>query len=796
MPQVSPDLDKTIEFLELWKPGGPWVLTAVAPNKQGIDTATFTEHAKVRAWVEAQGGKRRNVYFHVNTTMGPLTRKAAKVDVRSMDWIHVDLDPEPGKPIDEEKRRILELLQRKHAMVPPPTMILHSGGGYWGFWRLEQPIQINGDEKKAEDAERYNLQLELMFDADACHNVDRIARLPGTINYPNEKKRRAGQQECVAEVVMHEPGRAYPLSEFMQAPEVDGSIADDGQNAVPVSTPTGNVRRINKFDLDGELPPGVTTRCKAAIVQGSDEEQPLQGDNSASAWLWYVVNELVRNEVDDEVIYAIITDPDLGISEHVRKQGNSKAQHRAAVRAIRRAKERAIDPRLEELNAAHAAVMSVGGKFRIVHEHYDHAMERDDVEFLLPDGFRLTYCNKQVEIPVQGPTGTSIKLVPLGKWWLEHPHRRTYKSVLFYPNQEFPDHLNLWRGYGCDAIPGDCSLFLDHTRDVLCKGNEEHYRFMVGWMANAVQNPHLPGHTAIVMRGGQGTGKGTFAKHFGRLFGAHYKYVSNPEHVTGQFNILLQTAVVVFADECFAAGPKHTSALKALITEPQLRVEAKGLDNLDVRNCVHLIMATNKEWAVEAELDDRRFFVIDVDRDRASDTDYFAAITAQMEAGGYEALLHFLLNYDLSEFNPYKCPKTAELRRQQERSMNWIERGWLHCLEEGKLMEDHAQWKRKVTKSELTAALMATGEPRQGMSACKQALGDWLLKHAGAQTHRLTGSNTYRDHRGNMREEKRPRAWGFPSLEECRRMWDRAFGEREWPPIDDAPEVPEEEGPF
>ena len=72
-------------------------------------------------------------------------------------------------------------------------MVVFSGGGYQAFWKLETPISINGDLGRAEDAKRYNQQLELLFGGDNCHNVDRIMRLPGTVNVPDERKRTKGR---------------------------------------------------------------------------------------------------------------------------------------------------------------------------------------------------------------------------------------------------------------------------------------------------------------------------------------------------------------------------------------------------------------------------------------------------------------------------------------------------------------------------------------------------------------------------------------------------------------------------
>ena len=65
-----------------------------------------------------------------------------------------------------------------------PEAGIYAGFGDFGFWRLEVAIPVNGDLQLAEDAKRYNQQLELIFGGDNCHNIDRIMRLPGTINVP------------------------------------------------------------------------------------------------------------------------------------------------------------------------------------------------------------------------------------------------------------------------------------------------------------------------------------------------------------------------------------------------------------------------------------------------------------------------------------------------------------------------------------------------------------------------------------------------------------------------------------
>src|SRR5579864_4939309 len=107
--------------------------------------------------------------------------------------------------------------------------------------------------------------------------------------------------------------------------------------------------------------------------------------------------------------------------------------------------------------------------------------------------------------------------MPLGQWWISHPLRREYETVVFAPGKEIPEAYNLWQGFSCEAVPGDCGLFLEHIRQNICQGNEEYYEYIIAWMARCVQQPDCPGEVAIVLRGEMGTGKGIFARHFGSL---------------------------------------------------------------------------------------------------------------------------------------------------------------------------------------------------------------------------------------------------------------------------------------
>jgi hypothetical protein len=243
-------------------------------------------------------------------------------------------------------------------------------------------------------------------------------------------------------------------------------------------------------------------------------------------------------------------------------------------------------------------------------------------------------------------------------FWLKHPLRRTYENIVFDPARpgDYEDSYNIFKGFAVVPAQGNCRLFWQHVKEVICSNREEHYSYVRKWMASVVQKPSLLA-TALVLRGLQGTGKNKFVDYFGKIFGRYFLTVTNLEHVCGKFNSHLKYAYLIHANEAIWGGSKkEIGAIKALITDPTIIIEGKGKDAIPVGNCRHLIVSSNEEWAVPMDMDDRRFFVLDVSSFRKRDIEYFQLIDNEMLTGGLEALLDDLLHEDLSDFDPRQMP--------------------------------------------------------------------------------------------------------------------------------------------
>jgi hypothetical protein len=663
MSELPPlDNDAAIEFLKLFHPAGPWMLTAIHPERPGAETCTFRDEQRLRGWVEAKNNH-FNLYFAVNLPMRDMSKKAERTDIKEVTWLHVDIDPRVGEELERERERILALFgPHLPEGVPPPTAIVSSGSGFQAFWSIDTPIEIGGDLAKAEQAKLFNLRLEQLFGGDACHNIDRIMRLPGSINLPNAAKRKKGRLPAAAMVVEFHPERVYPLNRFSAA----GPSAVAASQAAPAVTISDNVQRLSDInELDKY---GVPDRIKVICVQGSHPDQPKDTDNSRSAWVFDVVCQLVRCGVPDNVVYAILTDRAFAISESVLENGSGA--HRYAIRQIERAKLCVADPVIFEMNQHHAAV-SLAGKFRVMTLKPDPMYPTQMVaEFSTKTDFCSLYDHPRIAV-------SDKKHVGKGKYFLDSPQHEHFDGIDFNPGApriiEITDksgrltrYANMYAGFSVEPIPGNCELYLGHVRDNICDADATLYEYVLNLMASGVQQPADPQRVALSMRGVPGTGKGVFATEYGKIFGRHFFHITNPAHLTGKFNAHSAEAMFEFADETLNLNDRGIAALmKTHISERTKMIERKGVDAFQARNFARVWFSTNEDHPLMIEDNDRRYCALYVSPKRAKDKQYFKAILDQMNNGGRAALLHMLLERDIAEFNAEDIPQTKELETQK-----------------------------------------------------------------------------------------------------------------------------------
>jgi hypothetical protein len=333
--------------------------------------------------------------------------------------------------------------------------------------------------------------------------------------------------------------------------------------------------------------------------------------------------------------------------------------------------------KIAELNKDHFVAYE-GSRVFVFREKYDHVLKRRFYDRIRPKDFETAHENHRVTVF----NANGVSEIGFGKYWLRHPERRQYLGgVVFDPSSKHrPDQFNLWTGFRVEPKKGSWKKFRKHLYRVVCRRDKRLFKYLIRWLANAVQHPEKQGEVVVVMRGGKGVGKGFLGRVMVSLFGLHGMHISNADHLVGKFNQHLQCCCMLFADEAFYAGDKkHIGILNRIVTEHSLSIEGKGKDIVESKNYIHLIMASNEDWVVPASRDERRYFVLDVSDKHKQDTVYFGAIQKELDSGGYEAMLHDLQRVDLSDFEVRNVPSTDALQDQKLQSLKTEEK-WLHRI--------------------------------------------------------------------------------------------------------------------
>lgn len=309
------------------------------------------------------------------------------------------------------------------------------------------------------------------------------------------------------------------------------------------------------------------------------------------------------------------------------------------------------------------ALLAIGNKLKILDESGGDA----NIKFLSKPDFELLCAN--LPTPIAKQAAATV--------WQKSPQRRYFNSLVFAPERDIAGAYNFWRGFSVSPLSGGCSLFWQFVLVAICSGSVVLYAYIRCYFAHMIQRPWELPEVAIVLRSGQGYGKNTFVEAMGSLVSHHFRQVNSMDQITGRFNGHLQNLLLLHANEAIWGGSKADKGkLKAMISDPKMPVEMKGLDIVDMDNYLRLVVSSNEDWPVPVDLDDRRFFILDVSSVYKQDHVFFAALHAELDNGGREALMHDLMVEDISQFSPRNKPATpfgADIKlRSADSPTRWL----------------------------------------------------------------------------------------------------------------------------
>ncbi len=426
-------------------------------------------------------------------------------------------------------------------------------------------------------------------------------------------------------------------------------------------------------------------------------------------------------------------------------------------------KEIEIEPIIHKMNERYAHIIA-GGKSAILRE------DNGEFELLQTSALRDALANHPaVKVKNENKDGeVKFTSVPLYTYWMKNPARRSYDGIIFNPNHDINGYYNLWKGFICEPKKGKWDKYRKHIYENICSGDKISFDYTIAWMADAIQNISSRPGVAYVMRGRKGTGKDVFVRHFGMLYGVHFAAYSQASHITGKFNAQLKNKLIVAANEAFWAGDKQgEGVLKSMITDDTISIEFKGKDVFDITNMIRLFVMGNADWVAPASDDERRFFITNVNDAHRLDHKYFAAIEKQMHNGGYEALLYYLIHYDLHGINLRDVPVTEALIEQKELTMDTFHQWWQQKLTNG--------WLWRIRDGWGCGGVDGIDLRNQYLEYCNEMKERYPINptHFGRKLKKITGDNAIKVKKRNCTSMYR-----LPSLNVCRKYFDEFLGKK------------------
>jgi len=211
---------------------------------------------------------------------------------------------------------------------------------------------------------------------------------------------------------------------------------------------------------------------------------------------------------------------------------------------------------------------------------------------------------------------------------------------------------------GAEPWPAGCSniiALLSH----LCDFDDARRLWVLRWLAFQLRNPGAKMSTALILNGGEASGKTLFLRYVvGDLFGESAVHIT-PNQLRGAFNAwwAASATMVAIDGEIMSA---HVARMKSYITSTEVRLDQKGHEPRLIPNKLNFIFVTSEPDFMPRDLSDRRFAVLEVPPARPRD--FYHAVLHQIADGGLEVFRHYLLHgIDMGTFNESTLPPAPQI---------------------------------------------------------------------------------------------------------------------------------------
>jgi len=290
----------------------------------------------------------------------------------------------------------------------------------------------------------------------------------------------------------------------------------------------------------------------------------------------------------------------------------------------------------------------------------------------------------------------------INTWLVNNPKQRCYDDIGVFPDEaQCPSNLfNLWRKFKMELVTEyqqkeqERDIILNHIK-ILCGNDEVVYDYFIKWIAQMIQYPSVKSICPTLISS-QGAGKGTLLKLLGSMLGENkvFETTTPSRDVWGDFNGKMCNTFLINLNEL---SKKETSEcegrIKGLITDPNLTINNKGVNQYVIKSHHRFIITTNNNEPINTSKDDRRNLIIRSSDEKCGDKDYFNSLHTMLEDVNviktcYEYFKTIVP--DMADFNKIPIPITNHQTCLKDLASNPVEM-WLESFTRDHFEEDSVE---------------------------------------------------------------------------------------------------------
>lgn len=566
-------------------------------------------------------------------------------------------------------------------VIPPPTYILETSPGnkHFGF------AVKNGHDARVMAALVYSIIDDPIINPSGRDpgmvGVTRIVRLPVGANCKPAVMEKNGGKPWPHVLHVWEPGRAYSVEELADWLDVDISepalarYRDGGSHRRATEAEVGIDPLMKLFDQRGMLIDStpndngfVTIRCPWAHEHSDSRDEAGyrpgsggfqchhghcegKGMKELRAWVEETFTSVERAAALAET-FGPVNENDPLLKTIIEK---------AVVKAEEKRKETV------------AVVESVLSRYVYI-EAQGRFGDLVTTRTIKPEVFNLT---KQ-ELADPGTAGKHSATATFhqlggqsvadmayepGKPPVFHARNRGVREALF--NLWRPGPVPVWP-FGDRVEPEEIATWLDHVNHIFPDAQAR--RMFFCWAATLVQQPGVKVNWAFVLLGDQGVGKDMCLLPVTKILGKENVRPLKAEKLKDKNQDWAESQLVIvnelpaFHKQDFYDSLKDYSATG----QEHFEVNKKYLQPYLISNHQNWFIFSNHRDALALPEDDRRFFIYWSPAKR-QEPEYYDRLGAFYEkAENLEKIHRFLVDYDLSAFNPKAPPPETEAKREMQ----------------------------------------------------------------------------------------------------------------------------------